>query len=71
MTKSKRITKSEEIPEAKHQKPSSKHQRNPKFQAPNHSPRFQLETWSLELGASLEFGVWDLELLWSLELGPG
>src|SRR6266536_943902 len=61
---------SREIPESKHQKPSSKHQINPKFQAPNRSPRFELETrsfsgvwsmvfavWSLGLGACLVFGV--------------
>src|SRR5438094_3958457 len=55
---------SREIPESKHQKPSSKYQRNPKFQAPNHGPRFELGIWgfsgvrSLGLGPSLEFGVW-------------
>src|SRR6266576_78751 len=60
---------SREVPELKHQKPSSKHQRTPKFQAPNHGPRF-------ELGASLVFGVWclmsgawDLVVLWSLAFG--
>src|SRR5439155_10097928 len=49
---------SREIPESKHQKPSCKHQRNPKFQAPNRGPRFELGTWSLELLWSLVFGVW-------------
>src|SRR5207247_10522075 len=55
-------------PESKHQVPSSKYQINPKFQAPNRGPRFELGTWSfsgvwsLGLGASLEFGVWCLEL---------
>src|SRR5213075_830223 len=58
----------------KHQKPSSKLQRNPKFQAPNHDPRFELGTWSLEFGASLELGagnleLFPLELLWRLEFG--
>src|SRR5881396_1372543 len=48
---------SREIPESKHQKPSSKHQRNPRFQAPNRGPRFELETWRLELLWSLEFGA--------------
>src|SRR6266511_2882484 len=57
-----------EIPESKHQKPSSKHQRNPKFQAPNRGPRFELGTWSLELGASLVFGAWDLELLFRMSV---
>src|SRR5437016_2267480 len=42
--------------------PEPKHQRNPKFQAPNRGPRF-------ELGASLVFGSWEMELLWSLEFG--
>src|SRR2546427_6337595 len=69
-----------EIPESKHQKPSSKHQRNPKFQAPNRCPSFELGTWNLELvwcsqlcvwwlgpGASLELGVWNLDLVdWAL-----
>src|SRR5216117_1173432 len=49
------------IPESKHQKPSSKHQRNPKFQAPNRGPRFELGTWSLELLWSLVFGVWSFD----------
>src|SRR5438093_10212843 len=44
-------------PESKHQKPSSKHQINPKFQAPNRGPRFELGTWSLELPWSLVFGA--------------
>src|SRR5437867_5992706 len=58
-----------EIPESKHQKPSSKHQRNPRFQAPNRGPRFELGAWSfsgvwcLGPGASLELGVWNLELV--------
>src|SRR5438093_5775690 len=48
-------------PESKHQKPSSKHQRNPKFQPPNRGPRFELGTWSLELLWSLVFGVWSFD----------
>src|SRR6059036_429976 len=47
----------------------SKHQRNPKFQAPNRSPRFELGAWSFSGVWSLVFGVWDLVLLWSLEFG--
>src|SRR6185503_6017544 len=60
---------STEIPESKHQKPSSKHQRNPKFQAPNRGPRFELGARSFSGVWSLVFGVWDLVLLWSLEFG--
>jgi hypothetical protein len=37
------------------QAPSSKLQKNPKLQAPK--------------DAGMRFGAWDLELLWSLELG--
>src|SRR5206468_3516876 len=55
--------------QSKHQKPSSKHQRNPKFQAPNRSPRLELGAWSFSGVWSLVFGVWDLVLLWSLEFG--
>src|SRR5438876_11595261 len=57
------------IPESKHQKPSTKHQRNPKFQPPNRGPRFDLGAWSFSGVWSLVFGVWDLELLWSLVFG--
>src|SRR5947207_1515268 len=49
---------SKEIPESKHQNPSSKHKRNPKFQAPNRGPRFELGIWSLELLWCLELGIW-------------
>src|SRR5204862_1537299 len=53
---------SRDIPESKHQEPSSKHQRNPKFQAPNRGPRFELGSWSLELGTWSFFGHRSLEL---------
>src|SRR5207302_770958 len=41
------------------QSPNPKRQRNPKLQTPNGAsiPRY----WSLELGASLGFGFWDLD----------
>src|SRR5438132_1106034 len=44
---------------ANSQTPNPKRQRNPKLQIPNGAsiPRY----WSLELGASLGFGFWDLE----------
>ena len=54
---------------SKHQKPNSKHQRNPKFQALNRGQRFELGAWSFSGVWSLVFGVWDLVLLWSLEFG--
>src|SRR5438034_11476453 len=60
---------SREVPVSKHQKPSSKHQRNPKFKAPNGGPRLELVAWSFSGVWSLVFGVWDLVLLWSLEFG--
>src|SRR5881397_3558942 len=44
---------SREIPESKHQKPSTKHQRNPKFQPPNRGPCLVFGTWSFS-------GVWCL-----------
>src|SRR5437762_7008189 len=61
---------SREIPELKHRKPSSKHRRNPKFQAPNSGPRFALGTWSLQLLWSLELGVWSFDWLPGLPLSP-
>src|SRR5437762_5562549 len=42
------------------QTPNTKHQKNPKFQAPKRGPRFELGTWSLELLWCLELGVWGL-----------
>jgi len=44
-------------PNTKHQTPRSKHQRSPKFQVPIW--RYRDAAWSLELGISLELGVWD------------
>src|SRR6266487_2936297 len=44
--------------ELKHQKPSSKHQRISKSQAPIR--QYRRGNWDLELGISLELGVWDL-----------
>jgi hypothetical protein len=44
----------------KHQIPNTKLQRNPKLQIPK--PVAGSLPWSLGLGASLEFGVWSLEL---------
>src|SRR5258708_18604267 len=51
--------------------PKTKLQTLNKFQVPSSKPRPALRAWSLELGASLEleFGVWDLEFLWSLVFG--
>jgi hypothetical protein len=40
----------------KHQIPNTRLQRNPKLQIPK--PVAGSLPWSLELGASLEFGVW-------------
>src|SRR6185503_8424975 len=40
------------------------HQRNPNFQAPNRSPRFELGTWSF-------FGVWSLVFGVSIPAFPG
>jgi hypothetical protein len=53
----------------KHQTPNSKHQRNPKFQAPNRGSRFELGTWSLELLWCLELGIWSFFDVWSLVFG--
>src|SRR6266567_3962742 len=57
--------------------PNSRETPNPKLQAPGkhqrpstHGPR-AASFWSLVLGASLEFGVWSLELrAWNLGFGP-
>src|SRR5881628_975263 len=62
----------------KHPIPNTKLQRNPgietpktklqtpkKSQVPSSKPWPALRAWNLELGASLVFGAWCLELLWT------
>src|SRR6266567_7494887 len=49
--------------------PKTKLQTPKKSQVPSSKPRPALRAWNLELGASLVFGVWDLELLWCLVFG--
>src|SRR5205809_3921797 len=59
---------------AKHQAPNPKLRRSSKSQTPNHKNRCRGKRragrfLSLELGASLELGVWNLELVaWALSL---
>src|SRR5438477_1152501 len=54
---------------SKHQKPNSKHQRHPKFQALNRGQRFELGAWSFSGVWSLVFGTWCFFGAWSLEFG--
>ena len=64
----------------KSQIPKSKLQKSSKSQAPNNGlfkffrvfesgKSSLLWVWGLKLGVFLEFGVWSLGFLWSLELG--
>src|SRR5439155_16074954 len=46
----------------KHQTPNTKHQRNPKLQAPIRPLSVAGMVWSLRFGDYLVFGVWCLEL---------
>src|SRR5207249_323604 len=64
-----------ETPNPKHQAPEKSRNRNTKNQAPNtkeipsSKPQTTARASSLEFGASLVFGAWDLDLLWSLVFG--
>jgi hypothetical protein len=50
---------------AKHQAPSTKHQRKSNRQTSNWGTDYWCErTWDLDFGVSLEVGTWNLEVFW-------